>query len=194
MKEFDLYVGGKEALAVQGIPGETPALVVGAGVNAPLSAMTRGRVARELLAMTRGTTIVRSRDDITVAAIVVAACGQAEIKVDHPPYAVLAEVERLLGKAMGRKTRKLLPDICRSLVSGNADARAWSKRALASHDRVAVVASGDPAVVLAEVLGVTPDKLGAAVKGNVRAEELLRFVASPRYLELRRALGLEGGA
>jgi lipopolysaccharide biosynthesis regulator YciM len=194
VKEFDLYVGGKEALAVQGIPGETPALVVGASVNAPLSAMTRGRVARELLAMTRGTTIVRSRDDITVAAIVVAACGQAEIKVDHPPYAVLAEVERLLGKALGRKTRKLLPDICRSLVSGNADARAWSKRALASHDRVAVVASGDPAVVLAEVLGVPPDKLGAAVKGNVRAEELLRFVASPRYLEIRRALGLEGGA
>jgi hypothetical protein len=32
------------------------------------------------------------------------------------------------------------------------------------------------------------------VKGNVRAEELLRFVASPRYLEIRRALGLEGGA
>jgi lipopolysaccharide biosynthesis regulator YciM len=192
--EFDLYVGGKDPLAVQGIPGETPALVVGAGVNAPLSAMTRGRVARELLAMARGTTVVRTRDDITAAAIVVAACGQAEIKVDHPPYAVLAEVERLLGKALGRKTRKLLPDVCRSLVSGNADARAWTKRALASQDRIAVVASGDPAVVLGEVLGTSPEKLGAAVKGNARAEELLRFVASPKYLEIRRALGLEGGA
>ncbi len=131
VKEFDLYVGGKDPLAVQGIPGETPALVVGAGVNAPLSPATRGRVARELLAMARGTTVVRSRDDITVAAIVVAACGQAEIRVDHPPYAVLAEVERLLGKALGRKTRKLLPDICRTIVSSNADARAWSRRALA---------------------------------------------------------------
>jgi tetratricopeptide (TPR) repeat protein len=194
VKEFDLYVGGKDPLAVQGIPGETPALVVGAGVNAPLSAMTRGRVARELLAMARGTTVVRTRDDITVAAIVVAACGQAELKVDHPPYAVLAEVERLLGKAMARKTRKLLPDICRALVSGNSDARAWSKRALASQDRIAVVASGDPAVVLGEVLGTSPEKLGAAVKGNARAEELLRFVASPKYVEIRRALGLEGSA
>jgi cellulose synthase operon protein C len=194
VKEFDLYVGGKDPLAVQGIPGDTPALVVGAGVNAPLSPMTRGRVARELLGMIRGTTVVRSRDDITVAAIVVAACGQAEIKVDHPPYAVLAEVERLLGKALARKIRKQLADICRSLVSSNADARAWSKRALASQDRVALVASGDPAVVLSEVLGASPEKLGAAVKGNARAEELLRFVCSPKYLELRRALGLEGSA
>jgi tetratricopeptide (TPR) repeat protein len=192
VKEFDLYVGGKDSLAVQGIPGDTPALVVGADVKTPLSPATRGRVARELLAMARGTTVVRSRDDITVAAIVVAACGQAEIRVDHPPYAVLAEVERLLGKALGRKTRKLLPDICRNIVSSNADARAWSRRALASQDRVAVIASGDPAVILAEVLGASPEKLGAAVKGNARAEELLRFTVSPKYLEIRRALGLEG--
>lgn len=194
VKEFDLYVGGKDPLAVQGIPGDIPALVVGSGVNAPLAPMTRGRVARELLAMARGTTIVRSRDDITVAAIVVAACGQAEIRIEHPPYAVLAEVERLLGKALGRKTRRLLPDLCRNIVSSQADARAWSRRALVSQDRVAVVASGDPAVVLAEVLGTSAEKLGAAVKGNARAEELLRFVASPKYLEIRRALGLEGGA
>jgi predicted Zn-dependent protease len=194
IKEFDLYVGGKDPLAVQGIPGETPVLVVGAGVNAPLSPMTRGRVARELLGVVRGSTVVRSRDDITVAAIVVAACGQAEVKVDHPPYAVLAEVERLLGKALSRKTRKLLPDLCRNIAGANADARAWSRRALMSQDRIAIVASGDPAVVLADVLGVGPEKLGVAVKGNARAEELLKFVSSPKYVEIRRALGLEGSA
>ena len=32
------------------------------------------------------------------------------------------------------------------------------------------------------------------VKGNARAEELLKFVLSPKYIELRRALGLEGPA
>ena len=192
VKEFDLYVGGKDPLAVQGIPGDTPALVVGAGVNAPLAPVTRGRVARELLAMARGTCVARSRDDTTVAAIVVAACRQAELEVDHPPYAVLAEVERLLGKAIARRTRKLLPDLCKRLVSSGADARAWSRRALASQDRIAVVASGDPAVVLAELLGASPERLAQAIKGNARAEELLRFVASARYLEIRRALGLEG--
>ena len=107
---------------------------------------------------------------------------------------MLAETERLVGKAMSRKTRKAITETCRVVATSSADARAWSKRALVSHDRVAAVASGDPAVLLSDVLGVTPDKLGAAVKGNARAEELLRFVLSPEYLEIRRALGLEGAS
>jgi lipopolysaccharide biosynthesis regulator YciM len=194
VREFDLYVGGKDPLGVQGVPGELPALVVGAGVNAPLAPSTRARVARELLAMLRGTTVVRSRDDITIAAVVVAACRLAEVPIQHPPYAMLAEVERLIGKAIARKTRRLITDACRAIVGTGADARAWSRRALASHDRVATVASGDVSVVLGDVLGVTTEKLGPAVKGNPRAEELLRFVLSPQYLDIRRSLGLEGGA
>ena len=194
VREFDLYVGGKDPLGVQGIPGETPALVVGAGVNAPLAPPTRARIARELLAMLRGTTVVRSRDDITIAAVVVAACRLAEVQVETPPYAVLAEVERLLGKAIARKTRKGIADVCRAIVRTGADARAWSRRALASHDRVATIASGDAAVVLSDVLGASIERLGPAVKGNPRAEELLRFVLSPQYLDIRRSLGLEGGA
>jgi lipopolysaccharide biosynthesis regulator YciM len=192
VREFDLYVGGKDPLCVQGVAGEVPSLVVGAGVNAPLAPLTRARVARELLAITRGTTVVRTRDDVTVAAVVVAACRLADVPIEHPPYAVLAEVERLLGKAISRKTRKLLPELCAAVVRSGADARAWSKRALASHDRVACVASGDVGVVLSDALGVSIDKVAAAVRGKARAEELLRFVLSPPYVELRRSLGLEG--
>ena len=192
IREFELYVGGKEPLDVQGIPGEPPALVVGPSIKAPLSPVIRARVARELVAMSRGTTIARSRDDVTIAAIVVAACRITEVHIDHPPYAVLAEIERLVGKAIARKTRKAIADPCRAIVSGRAEPRAWTRRVLASHDRVAVIASGDPAVVLCEVLGVPIERLGQAVNGNVRAEELLRFVLSPQYLQLRRALELEG--
>jgi hypothetical protein len=194
IRDFDLYVGGKDPLGVQGIPGEPPALVVGAGVNAPLTPATRARIARELLAMVRGTTVTRSRDDITIAAVVVAACRQAEVPIEHPPYAVLAEVERLIGKAIARRTRKLLSEPCQAIVRSKADPKAWAKRALASHDRVATIASGDVSVVLSDVLGVSAEKLGPAVKGNPRAEELLRFVLSPQYLDIRRSLGLEGGA
>ncbi|HEX4445574.1 MAG TPA: tetratricopeptide repeat protein [Polyangiaceae bacterium] len=192
IQEFDLYVGGKEPLDVQGIPGEPPALIVGPSIKAPLSPVIRARVARELLAMSRGTTVARSRDDVTIAAIVVAACRLSEVPIEHPPYAVLAEVERLVSKAIPRKIRKAIAEPCRAIVSERAEPRAWTKRTLASHDRVAAIASGDPGVVLCDTLGVPMERLAQAVGGNARAEEILRFVLSPTYLNLRRSLGLEG--
>jgi hypothetical protein len=192
LQEFDLYVGGREDDGVQGIPGEPPALVVGAGVKAPLSPAMRARVAREVLGIVRGTSILRSRDDVTIAAIIVTACRLGEVQFTHPPYAVLAEVERLIGKAISRRTRKALPDVVRNVARAGQDGRAWSRRALVSQDRVATLASGDAATVLALALGVPSERLGNAILGNGRAEELLRFVLSADYLDLRRALGLEG--
>ncbi|HEY4012552.1 MAG TPA: tetratricopeptide repeat protein [Polyangiaceae bacterium] len=190
VREFDLYIGGSDALGVQGIPGAPPALVVGAGFNAPMAPALRGRVARELMAIVRGTGAARVRDDITIAAVVVVACKLAEVPIQHPPYAVLAEVERAVGKAIPRRTRKLLGEPCRAIAASNADARLWSRHALSSQDRAAVLASGDPGVVLVDALG--PDGASTAEgAASARAQELFRFVLSPRYLELRRALGLE---
>ena len=189
---FDLYVGGKDAGGVQGIPGETPGIVVGSGVNAPLSPTTRARVARELLSIVRGTTVTRWRDDTTIAAIVVAACNIAKVPVDHPPFAVLAEVERLIGKAVNRKTKGLLPPICKLIVESRQDARQWAARARASQGRVATLASGDVSVVLADVFGEPVERLGAVARDDLRAHELLRFVLSRPFFELRRSLGLEG--
>jgi predicted Zn-dependent protease len=190
VRDFDLYIGGTDALGVQGVPGDTPALVVGSGFNAPMAPALRGRVARELMAMVRGTCVARLRDDITIAAVVVVACKLAEVPINHPPYAVLAEVERAIGKAIPRRTRKLLAEPCRAIAAANADARLWSRHALSSQDRAAVLASGDPGVVVVDALGPegasTPETAASA-----RAQELFRFVLSPRYLELRRALGLE---
>jgi tetratricopeptide (TPR) repeat protein len=189
---FDLYVGGKDAGGVQGIPGETPAIVVGSGVNAPLSPTTRARVARELLAIVRGTTVTRWRDDTTIAAIVVAACNIAKVPLDHPPFAVLAEVERLMAKAINRKTKGLLAPICKTFVQSGQDARQWAARARASQGRVATLASGDVSVVLADVFGEPVERLGGVARDDLRAHELLRFVLSRPYFELRRSLGLEG--
>lgn len=189
---FDLYVGGKDTTAIQGIPGETPALVVGSAVNAPLSPTSRARVARELLAIVRGTTVTRWRDDTTIAAIVVAACNIAKVHVEHPPFAVLAEVERLVNKAISRKTKAVIEPLCRAFVQSNADARVWAARARASQGRVAALASGDVSVVLADVFGETPPRLGAIARDDLRGHDLLRFVLSRPYFDLRRALGLEG--
>ncbi len=189
---FDLYVGGKDPGGVQGIPGEVPAIIVGAGVNAPLSPTTRGRVARELLAIVRGTTITRWRDDTTIAAIVVAACNVVKVPVEHPPFAVLAEVERLIGKAISRKAKAAIIPICKAFVGSGQDAKQWAARARASQGRVAVLASGDVAVVLADVFGEPVERLGAVARDDLRAHELLRFVLSRPYFDLRRSLGLEG--
>jgi hypothetical protein len=189
---FDLYVGGKDAGGVQGIAGETPAIVVGSGVNAPLSPTTRSRVARELLAIVRGTTVTRWRDDTTIAAIVVAACNIAKVPVDHPPFAVLAEVERMIVKAISRKTKAAIAPICKMVVSTGQDARQWAARARASQGRVGTLASGDVSVVLADVFGEPLERLGAVARDDLRAHELLRFVLSRPYYDLRRALGLEG--
>jgi len=189
---FDLFVGGKDAAGVQGIPGETPGLVVGSGINAPLSPTTRARVARELLGLVRGTTVTRWRDDTTIAAIVVAACNISKVPVEHPPFAVLAEVERLLGKAIGRKTKAAIAPICRAIVQSGQDSRQWAARARASQNRMALVASGDVSVVLADVFGEPAPRLGAVARDDLRAHELLRFTLSRPYFELRRALGLEG--
>jgi cellulose synthase operon protein C len=191
-REFDLYVGGKDPLSVVGVPGEVPALVIGAQVNAPLLPGTRGRIARELLALLRGSTITRWRDDTTIAAIVVAACNLAEVRVEAPPYAMLAEVEKLISKAISRKTKKAIADVCRAVVATRADARGWAHRALASHNRIAAVASGDATAVILDLTGQPLERLPALVPGDSRVEELIRFVLSAPYVELRRSLGLEG--
>jgi tetratricopeptide (TPR) repeat protein len=191
LREIDLYVGGNDPLGIQGVAGEPPALVVGPSIKGPLSALGRARVARELLALLRGTTVLRWRDEVSVAAIAVAACRLAEVPIDHPAYAVLAEIEKLIGKALPRRVRKSLIDVCRAFVSSKADARAWSRRALSSQDRIAVIASGDPVTVLSDVTGSPADRLSAAIGSDARAEDLLRYVLSADYLAARTALGLE---
>ncbi len=189
---FDLYVGGKDPGGVQGIAGDPPAIVVGSAVNAPLSPTTRARVVRELLAIMRGTTVTRWRDDTTIAAIVVAACNLAKVRIESPPFAVLAEVERHIGKAIARKTKALIEPICRACVASNGDARQWAARARASQARAAVLASGDVSVVLADVFGEPVERLGGVARDDLRAHELFRFVLSRPYFDLRRSLGLEG--
>lgn len=191
LPSFELYIGGKDPLAIQGVAGSTPALVVGSDVTAPLSQAARARLARELIALVRGTTVTRWRDDTTVAAIVVATCKLTKVPIDAPPYAVLAEVERLIGKAMSRKTRALVEPICRAYVASGADARAWAPRARSTQARAAVLASGDVSVALADVFDEPVERLAAAARDDLRAHELLRFVLSRPYFELRRSLGLE---
>ncbi|MCL2724525.1 MAG: hypothetical protein FWD69_08825 [Polyangiaceae bacterium] len=188
---FDLYVGGKDSAGVQGIAGATPAVVVGTSVNAPLSPTARARVARELYAATRGTTVTRQRSDATIAAIVVAACNLTKVRIDHPPLAMLAEVEKAIGKALSRKTKAQIEPICRAIAASHGEAREWAAQTRASQARIAAVASGDVAAVLDDMRDDATASHGAIATGDRQTRELLRFVLSHPYFNVRRALGLE---
>ncbi|HEY1956768.1 MAG TPA: hypothetical protein VGH28_14210 [Polyangiaceae bacterium] len=186
LPEFELYVGGKDPLGVQGVAGEVPAIVVGPSVKSPFDSMTCARVTREVLALARGSSIVRTRDETTIAAIVVAACRIAEVPINSPPYAILAEVEKALKSAMPRKIRKAIPEVCAAVAQSGVDPKSWARAALATQARVSATASGEIGVVLV-------DMAPPATSGDARAIELCKFVLSPAYIQIRRALGLEGG-
>jgi predicted negative regulator of RcsB-dependent stress response len=188
--EFELYIGGRDPNGVQGVGGEVPALVVGAGIKSPLSASVRQAIAREIFALRRGITVVRTKDEAYVASIAVATCNLAEMQLEAPAFAVLGDVQRLLGKAMNRKVRKLLPEICQQVVASKPDLRGWARAAQRSLDRMSAIAAGDVSLVLADTLATPRNELKRQIAGNERAERLLRFVLSPQYLELRNHLGM----
>ena len=105
---------------------------------------------------------------------------------------MLAEVEKAVGKAIPRKVKKAVHDLCMEIAGSGADAREYRRRALASQARAASVASGDLGFVLSELLEGALEKVQGSLRADERATELLRFALSPTYVELRRALGLEG--
>ena len=143
----------KSRRACKAWPAKCPSLVVGTGIRAPLTAEGRQAIVRELFALRRGISVIRTRDDTTVAAIVVAACNFAEVRIDSPPYAMLSDVQRQLGKALSRRTRRCFPTFAAPSSPKDRDTRAWARAALASMYRMAAIAAGDVSLVLADALG-----------------------------------------
>jgi hypothetical protein len=189
--EFELYVGGSDPGAVRALALETPAVVVGANVTAPLSPIHRQMVARELYALRRGTTMIGHRENDDVAAIVVAACRIGEVELPAPAFAMLGEFQRQLSKEASswaaRKVRKLLPELARAVQAENPDRLGWVRAATSSLDRMAAIAAGDVSWVLG---GRSRTPVGEGREERGRAERLLSFVLSPTYLDLRQQLGM----
>jgi hypothetical protein len=189
--EFELYVGGSDPAAVRALALETPAIVVGASVTAPLSPIHRQALARELYALRRGTTVLAHREADDVAALVVAACRLGNVELEAPSFAMLGEFQRLLTKeASGwgsRQLRKVLPDLARAVQAEAPDLLGWVRAATSSLDRMAAIAAGDVSWVLG---GRSRAPVGEGREERARAERLLAFVLSPTYLDLREQLGM----
>jgi tetratricopeptide (TPR) repeat protein len=190
LSDFDLYVGGREPYGVVGVPGEKPMLVVGSEITAPLAPHARQAIARELFGIRRGISVLRTRDAPTVACIVISICNIVGVSLQAPPYAMMAETQRLMGKALPRRLKNSLPEFCQAVASSGIDPVVWVRFALSSLDRMAAIAAGDVSLVLADVYGVPREKLQAIVAEDQRARELIAFVLGDRYLELRNQLGM----
>jgi hypothetical protein len=188
--EFELYVGGRDPDGISAVATEVPSIVVGASVATPLSAAHRAALARELLGLKLGTTILRHRDPSDIAALVVASCNVAGVRIDSPPYAMLAEFERLLSKELPRRVRKILPDIAGAIARSGDDAAAWVGAAKSSLDRLAAVSIGDVSSVLAGLEGGARGEPPRTGEGKQRATRLLSFALSPVFFTVRDKLGM----
>jgi hypothetical protein len=186
--EFELYIGGSDPDAVVAIASETPALVLGSAVTAPLSPRHRQAVARELFALRRGTTVLRHRESAEIGALIVAACRVGGVTLQAPAYAMLPEFQRSLARARSR-VKKLLPDLARAIERSGQDGEAWARAATSSLDRMAAIAAGDVSWVLSSG-GRERGAIGLSNEAALRAWRLLTFVLSPVYLELREQLGM----
>jgi hypothetical protein len=185
--EFELYVGGNDPGAVRALSLETPAIIIGASVTAPLSPINRQAVARELYALRRGTTVLGHRETDDVAALIVAACRVGEVEIPAPAFAMLGEFQRRLAKEIPRRVRKLLPELARAVQAESPDLLGWVRAATSSLDRMAAIAAGDVSWVLG---GRARTPIGDGREERARAERLLAFVLSPTYLDLREQLGM----
>jgi hypothetical protein len=171
------------------IASETPALVVGAHVTAPLAPFNRQAIARELFALKRGTSVLRHRDPEEVHALVVAACRIGEVDLPSPQFALLGEFQRQLAKELPRRVKKILPDLARAVQKSEQDPMEWYRAATSTLDRLAAIAAGDVSWVLA----LEPSQRGRLPptrEAEQRVRRLLAFVLSPVYLELREKLGM----
>ncbi len=189
--EFELYVGGQNPRGVQGVVvGEVPALVIGSEVSAPLDPAARSAVAREVFALRRGISSLRTSDDPAIASVVIATCNEAGFPMPNPGFAVYATISRAVHKEISRKVKKACADAAREVAQAGQDPKTWAAFARRSMDRMAALAAGDVSHVLSDMMNLPRQQLAGAVRDNDRALTLLRFVLSPGYLELRRQLGM----
>jgi cellulose synthase operon protein C len=190
--EFDLYLAERVAGDAIAIPGERPSLVVASGMTAPLDARSRQAVARELIAVRRGTCLLRHRSASELAALVVACCQIGGHPLRAPSYAVLDEFVRAVTAALPRRLRKALTDHAQAIHSatgGEGSVDGLLRAALDSQDRAAALAAGDVSHVLSHVT-TQGGRPATTNELRERMARLLSFALSQTYLDLKDKLGL----
>ncbi len=192
--EFELYVGGRDPDGVQGvIVGEVPALVVGERVDASLAPVARAALAREVFTLRRyALPSLRTKDDAAIASVVIALCNELGAAIPKPPYPIYVQIAPIIKKELSRRVRKAATDLAHEVARSGQDPIEWVAAARRSCDRMGALAAGDVSIVLSDILERPRNDLSTSIRESERAMQLMRFVLSPGYLDLRRKIGMVG--
>ena len=191
LDDFELYRGGPEREGMIAIANEEhPAFVLGEDLLPPLDPRQRARLASQVLALRRGTTLLLSKDATDVAALLVAACRLGGVHLESPPYALTTDFERLLSRHLPRRARKELASLAQAAARQDQSPIDFARAARASLDRIAAIAIGDISwLLLSDAERQSHERHFDATRQD-RAEALIDFVLSLPYLQLREKLGL----
>lgn len=184
---IELYQGGPEPGSVIPLPGDTPILVLGPGLTAPLSAGGLFHLGRAALRLRRGTAAMHGREGDEIGAVLYAAVRMVDPAAPAPPLLRLAEFVSSLPSSVPRKLRKGLAEPARAFESG-PDYVEWVLAERNTANRAGALFARDPAVALAMVTRGPTDE--ATLRRSREAQELVRFLVSAPYLALRRETGL----
>jgi cellulose synthase operon protein C len=176
ISSFEFYVGGPDPFALRVLPGEKPALIVGGQVDFPLARASVAKLASELIAFERGTSFLLQRPLSDVVKVIQSACSLGKIT----GAGAETDLEQRLSKAMSRKLRNQLPDLCQTFASKNIpqEAEQWTRAALMTIARVAYCFSLDLVFCAAIVVENASGDLFALRE----ARALVQFALSEAYL------------
>lgn len=200
--EVEVHRVGFDPRGVIPAPGEIPAVAVSDDVSDLDETRARFFLARGLWRAARGHAAFAEGDSATPLRWVLALAAATLGENAALPLPTDLEMVVRARKALSRKVKKKIADPCKALLSCSPhELRAWVAATAYSADRFGVLAAGDLAGVVPLVVEETAGDAGLKLLGTQAAEtigrlprcrELFRFVLSGPFMDLRRALGLEG--
>lgn len=186
----EVWQGGDDPERIDVMPyyKGRPTFVVGAAVQAPLSARQRFQLGRLAFGLRLDVApYLRRTPELAAIALFAAAAAADTPLATGEGRAKMAETTRKMQKAMPRKVRRLVPEHARALGDGRA-VEAWAALLHRSADRAGLLLAGDLSSALEVRLGTKPDR--DLVTSTPDALDLYVFGLSPNAIALRRRLGL----
>ena len=195
VQPFDIYLSSKDEDLIAGIPGDTPALVVGHGVVSKLDAARRFRLGKTLYLMRDQALALEQITVEQAKALMCAAIFSQDSKANLPMPAAELKVEgKKLVKALPRKLRKQLSVAVKKGPPDLGQLDKWIEGVVTTANRAGLLVSGHVIACVRQLedgldeAGLTTPQVMKRLGGNEQAANLLVFSLSEGYLELRREL------